>query len=237
MRETRLGLATSVVVHLTVLILSYSLFAGEYSRPQVIAVDFALVGDESQPIAAVPKNEKREKTPPGKPEKLSREKPDEPDKPVPFTPPIMEKVAPESAQAGIVSELQSDTAAQDVAALADSSTEGKEGRNEGAGQIPGGETLLSGGKDYNYIRDEVLKNIRYPIQARRMGFEGKAVISFIVLENGLTSEITVVKSSGHWILDESAREGIAKTVISKKVPYRIVVRLPVVYALRSSGEG
>lgn len=115
-------------------------------------------------------------------------------------------------------------------------TGGSSGSGRGMGSVAGGggDGALEEGKDYNYIRDAVMKNIEYPEYARRMGVEGKTLLSFIVLENGTTSQIKIVKSSGSRFLDDSAKEGVARTVISKKVPYRIVVRLPIAYKLRVS---
>jgi protein TonB len=115
-------------------------------------------------------------------------------------------------------------------------TNGAEGGDGGA--VNGGETVLGEGKDYTYIRHAVMKNIGYPERARRMGFEGKTLLSFMVLENGTTSQIKVEKSSGYRLLDDSAVEGVARTVISQKVSYRVVVRLPITYRLQvSKGDG
>ena len=115
-------------------------------------------------------------------------------------------------------------------------SEGAEGGGRDIGKS--GEIMLEEGKDYNYIRHAVMKNIGYPERARRMGFEGKTLLSFMVLENGTTSQIKVEKSSGYRLLDDSAIEGVARTVISQKVSYRIVVRLPITYRLQvSKGDG
>lgn len=116
---------------------------------------------------------------------------------------------------------------------------GTEGAEDGGRDISkGGEIMLEEGKDYNYIRHAVMKNIGYPERARRMGFEGKTLLSFMVLENGTTSQIKVEKSSGYRLLDDSAIEGVARTVISQKVTYRVVVRLPITYRLQvSKGDG
>ena len=100
----------------------------------------------------------------------------------------------------------------------------------GSGSQGGGG--IQGGSDYYYIRETVMKNIKYPERARRMGQEGRVVLSFIVLENGATSEVKVVNGSGYRLLDESAKEGVMKTTIYKKVPYRIVVTLPIAYKLQ-----
>lgn len=115
-------------------------------------------------------------------------------------------------------------------------TEGTEGGDRGAGK--GGESMFAEGKDYNYIRHAVMKNIGYPERARKTGFEGKTLLSFIVLENGTTSQIRVEKSSGCQLLDDSAKEGVARTVIPIKVSYRVVVRLPIAFTLQvSKGDG
>jgi protein TonB len=93
------------------------------------------------------------------------------------------------------------------------------------------EGLAEGGENYRYIRDAILKNLRYPERARRLGLEGKVLLSFVVLEDGTTSEIKVLDGSRHRILDESAREAVAETRIARKVPYRVAVRLPVTFRL------
>ncbi|MBU0646772.1 energy transducer TonB, partial [Patescibacteria group bacterium] len=115
-------------------------------------------------------------------------------------------------------------------------TDGTEGGGRGTGK--GSEIMLEEGKDYNYIRHAVMKNIGYPERARKMGFEGKTLLSFIVLENGTTNQIRVEKSSGYQLLDDSAKEGVARTVIPRKAPHRVVVRLPITYRLQvSKGDG
>jgi TonB family protein len=105
------------------------------------------------------------------------------------------------------------------------------GRGSGHGAGGGEGELAEGSKDYNYIRDAVMKNISYPEEALRLGVEGKVLLSFIVLENGKTGRIEVVSSSGSRILDQSAKEAVAVTRMGRTVPYRVTVRLPVTYRL------
>jgi TonB family protein len=59
------------------------------------------------------------------------------------------------------------------------------------------------------------------------------LVSFKVLENGRTTEVKVVRSSGSRLLDRSATEAVARTRVNRKVPYRVVVHLPITYRLRS----
>ncbi|MCX5798347.1 MAG: energy transducer TonB [Proteobacteria bacterium] len=76
-----------------------------------------------------------------------------------------------------------------------------------------------------------MKNIHYPDRARRMGWEGRVMLSFTLFENGSVHDIKIVNSSGFKILDESAKEVIIKTAFPRKVPYKLVVVLPIEYKL------
>ncbi|HAR96274.1 MAG TPA: hypothetical protein DCR97_09985 [Deltaproteobacteria bacterium] len=97
--------------------------------------------------------------------------------------------------------------------------------------------MLKGGKDFSAIRDAIVKNIRYPERARKMGFEGKVLLSFVVMEDGSTARIRVVQGSGFGLLDEDAKRAVARTRIVKGVPGGTLVLLPVVYSLRQSTAG
>lgn len=50
----------------------------------------------------------------------------------------------------------------------------------------------------------------YPIEARRQGLEGKILLRVTVGADGKVTSVTVVQSSGHRILDNAARDGVAK---------------------------
>ncbi len=112
------------------------------------------------------------------------------------------------------------------------------GVGEGKGDAPDGQGAgvgpATGGSDYRYIRDAIMQNVHYPDEAIRLGIEGKVLVSFIVLENGRTSEVKIVGSSGSLLLDRSAKEAVATTRIGRKVPYRVVVHLPITYKLKGS---
>jgi protein TonB len=92
-----------------------------------------------------------------------------------------------------------------------------------------------GGADerhFSFIREIIMQGILYPERARRMGWEGKVILSFVVRESGLIDDVKVVASSGFPLLDENARGTIARTTLGKKVPVRLHVLLPVEYKLR-----
>lgn len=86
--------------------------------------------------------------------------------------------------------------------------------------------------NFSFIRDRIMQSIIYPERARRMGWEGRVTLSFTVNENGSTGDIKIINSSGFPVLDENARDAVAKTNFKRKVPVRLVVLLPVEYRLR-----
>lgn len=87
-------------------------------------------------------------------------------------------------------------------------------------------------RHFSFIRDRIMQNIVYPERARRMGWEGRVTLSFTVHENGSIDDVRVVSSSGFPVLDENARDSVARTNFKRKVPVRLVVVLPVEYKLK-----
>ncbi len=107
-------------------------------------------------------------------------------------------------------------------------------RGGGQGGMQGEEGLAEGSENYSYIRDEIMKNVKYPDKARKLGLEGRVLLSFIVLENGTMSDIKVMKSSDYRVLDESAKEAVSRSRVTKKLPCRVIVHLPITYRLQGS---
>jgi len=106
------------------------------------------------------------------------------------------------------------------------------GGKGGIGSGGDGKGIGEGSEDYSYIRNAIMKNIKYPDKARRLGFEGHVVLSFTVFEDGTISNIRVVNSSGHRILDEGAKDAAAETRIDRKMSHKVNVRLPITYKLQ-----
>ncbi|HOP86150.1 MAG TPA: energy transducer TonB [Syntrophorhabdaceae bacterium] len=86
--------------------------------------------------------------------------------------------------------------------------------------------------DYAYLRDIIMKNITYPEKARRMGWEGKVILSFVINEAGFINEVKVLKSSGYHVLDEAAKEALFKIKDFQKKHERLLVQLPIEFRLR-----
>lgn len=76
------------------------------------------------------------------------------------------------------------------------------------------------------------KHLRYPYLARKMGWEGEVLVSFILTPKGEVKELNLEKSSGYEILDRYTLETIKK--ISSSFPHppiEVKIRLPVTYRL------
>lgn len=86
--------------------------------------------------------------------------------------------------------------------------------------------------DYGYLRNAIMKNIIYPEKARRMGWEGKVVLSFVINETGSIKDVKILKSSGYPVLDEAAMEAIFKINQFQKKQERLIVQLPVEFRLK-----
>jgi len=84
---------------------------------------------------------------------------------------------------------------------------------------------------FAYIRDMIMKYVSYPHVARKRGWTGKVVVSFIVSEKGLVNDIRIVESSGFPILDNNAIETIKKAAPFPKPPVRAELVMPIVYKI------
>ncbi len=85
--------------------------------------------------------------------------------------------------------------------------------------------------NFNNIRAGVQRLMSYPRLARRMGWEGKVVVSFIVYDDGTVSNIQIVKSSGVPALDKNAVATIKKAAPFPKPPIPARLIVPMVYRL------
>lgn len=85
---------------------------------------------------------------------------------------------------------------------------------------------------FGYIRDLVRKHLVYPSMAQKMGWGGKVVVAFVIMENGSASNIHVVESSGIPLLDRSALETIRRASPFPHPPVKAEIVIPVLFKLR-----
>jgi len=249
MKENHLGALVSVTVHSCVIpLLVAASLSVQIAPVKVVEVDFSLIKNQQRMNSTLDSEKKIIEAKPvllkGKKSSRGIFEMDHPVQESPQTVPVKEGLDASPVPTIVTaSDDQGEMVVHGVpATYADSSGTGKflqphgslsgslKGSAQGFGQ--GGESLTVGSKDYNYIRDAVIKNVKYPEQARRLGLEGKVLLSFIVLENGTTKEIKVMQSSGHALLDKSAKEAVALTSISRRTPYRVAVSLPITFRLQ-----
>jgi protein TonB len=82
------------------------------------------------------------------------------------------------------------------------------------------------------ISNIVQRHINYPPIARRMGWEGKVLVSFVLEPNGNIRDLKVLKSSGYEALDKEALDAIRRSYRDfPKPPVSVVVKLPINFRL------
>jgi len=111
----------------------------------------------------------------------------------------------------------------------------------GKGGSGGGAALETGGTEkaknrylaehFAYIRDKIFKNVSYPALARRMGWQGKVVLSFNIQTNGSIKDPQVARGSGYEILDQNALESLKESAPFPRPPVEAQIMIPVVYRL------
>ncbi len=126
-------------------------------------------------------------------------------------------------------------------------TDGKAGTSgstsaAGLGGTGGGATLEAGSPEkaknrflaehFAYIRDKILKNVSYPVLARRLGWQGKVVLSFIITTTGSIKDLQLIQGSGYEILDQNALESLKGSVPFPRPPVEAQITIPVVYQLK-----
>lgn len=86
-------------------------------------------------------------------------------------------------------------------------------------------------ENFAYIRDKILRNVSYPDTARRRGWQGKVVLSFVITANGSVRDFKIIKSTGFTMLDNSAIETVKDTAPFPKPPGEAQLVIPIVYRL------
>jgi protein TonB len=86
-------------------------------------------------------------------------------------------------------------------------------------------------EQFEYIKTLIDKNLVYPTKAKRMGWSGKVVLSFIIKENGYVTDVKIISSSGYDLLDDNVIETIRKVQPFPKPPVRAEIKIPITYRL------
>ena len=111
--------------------------------------------------------------------------------------------------------------------------QGKDGAGTASGSIGGSRGDGGGmGYDFSYVRERILKNLRFPATARQQGQTGKIVVSFNLLADGQVERIAIVTGSGHDILDQAVIDTIRRVAPFPKPPLSAQLVLPIVFHLK-----
>jgi protein TonB len=135
----------------------------------------------------------------------------EPPAPVPAVMPL-----PSSAELTPERQISDSVVAQNVAVSTNinGSATNHGGSNQGIAapkQPGGGSGLKSGGIEKSGVQPpKILQRIDpvYPEQARRQGWEGRVVVRLEVLPSGVVGSVSVERSSGYPLLDETAVQAV-----------------------------
>lgn len=84
---------------------------------------------------------------------------------------------------------------------------------------------------YEYIRTMVTGKTLYPPMARRMGWEGKTVVSFTIIHDGSIKNVRVTRGSGHGVLDQAALNAVKSASPFSLPPVQADITIPVQFTL------
>lgn len=100
---------------------------------------------------------------------------------------------------------------------------------EGTGNEEGERSYLF--ENFLYIKNRITRQLSYPPVARRLRWQGIAVVTFSILENGLVENIKIARSSGHPLLDNHVIDTVRRLQPFPKPPVRAEITIPVKYFL------
>lgn len=85
---------------------------------------------------------------------------------------------------------------------------------------------------FRYILASIRSNLKYPMIARKNGWEGRVDVSFIIKKNGHIENLTVSSSCGFKALDESALAAVRAAVPFPPPPVEANIIVPLVFGLK-----
>ena len=105
------------------------------------------------------------------------------------------------------------------------------GPAEGGGAAGSSDKTLYVTAHFAYIKDLIHRHLVYPAKARKMGWEGKVITSFIVSSGGNVRDVRISKSSGYRILDDNAVKAVKDASPFPKPPVEAQIIIPILYRL------
>ena len=84
---------------------------------------------------------------------------------------------------------------------------------------------------YEYIKNGIQNKMIYPLIARKKGWQGTVIVSFVVCTDGKVQDVQIKESSGFSILDQSAVNTIKNAAPFPPPPARAELIVPINYNL------
>ena len=253
MKPQTQGLQLSLLIHAVFIlgVLGLSLMAGTTRRPVVIDFDLEKsIPAPPPPIQKSPETPVRKVAAPPSEKALKAIPPPVPREEVRPIPPMEVPKVQETSPSWIhsTSDLTVPVENPGVPNVPGGlgKVEGKAGASgttsgSGKGGTGGGGTAEAGAGEkaksrylaehFAFIRDKILQRVTYPPLARRMGWQGKVVLSFVINPNGTIKEPLVAQGSGHEILDQSALEALKGSTPFPQPPVEARITIPIAYKL------
>ncbi|OGR75674.1 MAG: hypothetical protein A2X32_03395 [Elusimicrobia bacterium GWC2_64_44] len=86
-------------------------------------------------------------------------------------------------------------------------------------------------RNFSGIRDRINAGLVYPAIARKMGWSGRVLVSFVVLTDGRVRNVRVREGCGHDVLDRSAVEAVKRCAPYPPPPEEAELLVPITYRL------
>lgn len=77
-----------------------------------------------------------------------------------------------------------------------------------------------------------MRNLSFPAAARKLGWSGKILISFVIVEDSNVEDIKIIFSSGYEVLDHNVVSVIRRTAPFPKPAIKAQLILPIAYNLK-----
>jgi len=191
-----------------------------------------------QPVKPVKPKPAKNKKPVTKPVKAKKETV----KPKPEAKPIKETVIEEPVKSEPVSSAPADTVAEvhkasesgghtHGTASVKSSSNSQSGEASKAAPTDAELTETYRTEHFRYILSSIRSNLRYPMIARRNGWEGRVDVSFLIKKNGHIDDLSINRSCGFNALDESAMQAVRKSAPFPPPPVEAYIVVPLVFGL------
>ncbi|MGM0595267.1 MAG: energy transducer TonB [Pseudomonadota bacterium] len=84
----------------------------------------------------------------------------------------------------------------------------------------------------SHIRLELARHFRYPLLARKRGWQGEVMLAFQLAADGRIRDARIARSSGHGVLDRAALKALDRVApLEQNAPTGITLKIPVIYRL------